>query len=315
MPPSLLERFARPGKTLVGSDSHTPTAGGMGQIAIGVGGLDVAVAMGGGLFYLKTPKIVGIKLTGQLQEYVTAKDVILEVLRRISVKGGVGKILEYFGPGIKTLSVPERATITNMGAETGATTSIFPSDEVTRQFLKLEGREDQWVEIPAGSDEDYDEIIEIDLSAIEPLVAKPHSPGNVVPLSELIGMKVDQVAIGSCTNSSLKDLETVAALLKGKKIAPHTVLGIAPGSRQVLEQIARDGALANIVSSGARILESACGPCIGMGFAPKTNATVVRTFNRNFFGRTGNKTANAYLTSPEVAVAAAVFGEFTDPKN
>ncbi|MCF2140647.1 MAG: aconitate hydratase [Candidatus Lokiarchaeota archaeon] len=309
-----LERFARPGKTLVGSDSHTPTAGGMGQIAIGVGGLDVAVAMGGGLFYLKTPKIVGIKLTGQLQEYVTAKDVILEVLRRISVKGGVGKILEYFGPGIKTLSVPERATITNMGAETGATTSIFPSDEVTRQFLKLEGREDQWVEIPAGSDEDYDEIIEIDLSAIEPLVAKPHSPGNVVPLSELIGMKVDQVAIGSCTNSSLKDLETVAALLKGKKIAPHTVLGIAPGSRQVLEQIARDGALANIVSSGARILESACGPCIGMGFAPKTNATVVRTFNRNFFGRTGNKTANAYLTSPEVAVAAAVFGEFTDPK-
>lgn len=309
-----LERFARPGKTLVGSDSHTPTAGGMGQIAIGVGGLDVAVAMGGGLFYLKTPKIVGVKLTGKLGDYVTAKDVILEVLRRIDVKGGVGKILEYFGPGVKTLSVPERATITNMGAETGATTSIFPSDEITQKFLKMEGREDQWVEIPQGTDADYDEIIEIDLSTVEPLVAKPHSPGKVVPLSELYGMKVDQVAIGSCTNSSLKDLETVASLLKGKKIAPHTVLGIAPGSRQVLEQIARDGALADIVSSGARILESACGPCIGMGFAPKTNATVVRTFNRNFFGRTGNKTANAYLVSPEVAVAAAVFGEFTDPK-
>ncbi|MHA1775423.1 MAG: aconitate hydratase [Promethearchaeia archaeon] len=309
-----LERFARPGKTLVGSDSHTPTAGGMGQIAIGVGGLDVAVAMGGGLFYLKTPKIVGIKLTGQLTDYVTAKDVILEVLRRISVKGGVGKILEYFGPGVKTLSVPERATITNMGAETGATTSIFPSDEITRQFLKLEGRENQWMEIPVGTEEDYDEIIEIDLSQLESLVAKPHSPGNVVPLSELYGMKVDQVAIGSCTNSSLKDLETVASLLKGKKIASHTVLGIAPGSRQVLEQIAKDGALASIVAAGARILESACGPCIGMGFAPKTNATVVRTFNRNFFGRTGNKTANAYLVSPEVAVAAAVFGEFIDPK-
>ncbi|MHA1518818.1 MAG: aconitate hydratase [Promethearchaeota archaeon] len=309
-----LERFARPGKTLVGSDSHTPTAGGMGQIAIGVGGLDVAVAMGGGLFYLKTPTIVGIKLTGQLTDYVTAKDVILELLRRVNVKGGRGKILEYFGPGVKTLSVPERATITNMGAETGATTSIFPSDEITKSFLKLEKREDQWVEIPEGTEGDYDEIIEIDLSTVEPLVAKPHSPGNVVPLSELYGMKVDQVAIGSCTNSSLKDLETVGALLKGRKIAPNTVLGIAPGSRQVLEQIANDGALGHIVSSGARILESACGPCIGMGFAPKTDATVVRTFNRNFYGRTGNKSANAYLVSPEVAVAAAVFGEITDPK-
>ena len=309
-----LERFARPGKTLVGSDSHTPTAGGMGQIAIGVGGLDVAEAMAGGLFYLKTPKIVGVRLIGQLSDYVTAKDVILELLRRIDVKGGVGKILEYFGPGIKTLSVPERATITNMGAETGATTSIFPSDEITKIFLKMEKREDQWIEIPEGSEKDFDEIIEIDLSTVEPLVAKPHSPGNVVPLSELYGIKVDQVAIGSCTNSSLKDLETVAALLKGKKIAPNTVLGIAPGSRQVLERIARDGALADIVSSGARILESACGPCIGMGFAPKTNATVVRTFNRNFEGRSGTKTANAYLVSPEVAVAAAVFGEFTDPK-
>ncbi len=309
-----LERFARPGKTLVGSDSHTPTAGGMGQIAIGVGGLDVAVAMGGGLFYLKTPTIVGIKLTGQLTDYVTAKDVILELLRRVNVKGGRGKILEYFGPGVKTLSVPERATITNMGAETGATTSIFPSDEITKSFLKLEKREDQWVEIPEGTEGDYDEIIEIDLSTVEPLVAKPHSPGNVVPISELYGMKVDQVAIGSCTNSSLKDLETVGALLKGRKIAPHTVLAIAPGSRQVLEQIANDGALGHIVSAGARILESACGPCIGMGFAPKTDATVVRTFNRNFYGRTGNKSANAYLVSPEVAVAAAVYGEITDPK-
>ncbi len=309
-----LERFATPGKTLVGSDSHTPTAGGMGQIAIGVGGLDVAIAMGGGLFYLKTPKILGIKLTGKLPEYVTAKDVILEVLRILTVKGGRGKILEYFGPGIKTLSVPERATITNMGAETGATTSIFPSDEITKEFLKLEGREDQWIEIPEGSEPDYDEIMEISLSELEPMVAKPHSPGNVVKLSELYGMKVDQVAIGSCTNSSLKDLETVAALLKGKKIHPNTVLGISPGSRQVMTQLSKDGALANIISAGARVFESACGPCIGMGFAPKTDAVVVRTFNRNFFGRTGNKSAQAYLVSPEVAVAVAVYGQITDPK-
>ena len=309
-----LERFATPGKTLVGSDSHTPTAGGMGQIAIGVGGLDVAVAMGGGLFYLKTPKILGIKLTGKLPEYVTAKDVILEVLRILTVKGGRGKILEYFGPGIKTLSVPERATITNMGAETGATTSIFPSDEITKEFLKLEGREDQWVEIPEGSEPDYDELMEINLSELEPMVAKPHSPGNVVKLSEIYGMKVDQVAIGSCTNSSLKDLETVGALLEGKKIHPNTVLGISPGSKQVMMQIAKDGALANIISAGARVFESACGPCIGMGFAPKTDAIVVRTFNRNFFGRTGNKSAQAYLVSPEVAVAVAVYGEITDPK-
>ena len=309
-----LERFATPGKTLVGSDSHTPTAGGMGQIAIGVGGLDVAIAMGGGLFYLKTPKILGIKLTGKLPEYVTAKDVILEVLRILTVKGGRGKILEYFGPGIKTLSVPERATITNMGAETGATTSIFPSDEITKEFLKLEGREDQWIEIPEGSEPDYDEIMEINLSELEPMVAKPHSPGNVVKLSELYGMKVDQVAIGSCTNSSLKDLETVAALLKGKKIHPNTVLGISPGSRQVMTQLSKDGALANIISAGARVFESACGPCIGMGFAPKTDAVVVRTFNRNFFGRTGNKSAQAYLVSPEVAVAVAVYGQITDPK-
>ncbi len=309
-----LERFATPSKTLIGSDSHTPTAGGMGSIAIGAGGLDVAVAMGGGPFYLKTPKIVGVKLTGSLPDYVAAKDVILEVLRRINVKGGVGKILEYYGPGIKTLSVPERATITNMGAETGATTSIFPSDEITKDFLKWQNREKDWVELPAGEDGDYDEIIEINLSELEPLVAKPHSPGKVVPLSELYGMKVDQVAIGSCTNSSLKDMLTVSALLKGRKIHSDTVLGISPGSRQVLMELAKNGTLADAITAGARILESACGPCIGMGFAPKTDAVAVRTFNRNFFGRTGTKSANAYLVSPEVAVAAAIFGEFTDPK-
>ncbi len=309
-----LERFSRPGKTLIGSDSHTPTAGGTGAIAIGAGGLDVAVAMGGGPFYLKTPTIVGVKLTGELKDYVSAKDVILEVLRRIGVKGGVGKILEYYGPGIKTLSVPERATITNMGAETGATTSIFPSDEITKEFLKLQDREDQWVEIPEGTNEDFDEIIEINLSELEPLVAKPHSPGNVVPLSELYGTTVDQVAIGSCTNSSLKDMLTVATLLKGRKIHQNTVLGISPGSRQVLMHLSKTGGLTDMISAGARLLETACGPCIGMGFAPKTNATTVRTFNRNFLGRSGTKSAQAYLVSPEVAVAAAIFGEFTDPR-
>ncbi len=310
-----LERFSAPGKTLIGSDSHTPTAGGMGQIAIGAGGLDVAVAMGGGPFYIKTPKIIGVKLLGSLPSYVTAKDVILEILRRIGVKGGVGSILEYFGPGIKTLSVPERATITNMGAETGATTSIFPSDEITRSFLKLQKREDLWIEIPEGLEKDYDEIIEINLSSLEPLVAKPHSPGNVVPLSELYGKKVDQVAIGSCTNSSLKDMLIVAALLKGRKISNETVLGISPGSRQVLAYLAQSGGLTDMISAGARILESACGPCIGMGFAPNSNGVSVRTFNRNFFGRSGVDSAEIYLVSPEVAVAAAVFGEFTDPKN
>ena len=309
-----LERFARPGKTVIGSDSHTPTAGGMGSIAIGAGGLDVAVAMGGGPFYLKTPKIIGVKLTGSLPEYVAAKDVILEILRRISVKGGVGKILEYFGPGIKNLSVPERATITNMGAETGATTSIFPSDEITHEFLKWQNREEQWVEIPEGTDEDFDEIIEINLSELQPLVAKPHSPGNVVPLSELYGMKVDQVAIGSCTNSSLKDMLLVSTLLKGRKIHPNTTLGISPGSRQVLLEMAKKGNLADAIAAGARILETACGPCIGMGFAPKNEGVTVRTFNRNFLGRTGTKNAQSYLVSPEVAVAAAVYGEFTDPK-
>jgi aconitate hydratase len=309
-----LERFSRPGKTLIGSDSHTPTAGGMGSIAIGAGGLDVAVAMGGGPFYLKTPQIIGVKLAGKLPDYVSAKDVILEVLRRIGVKGGVNKILEYFGPGVKTLSVPERATITNMGAETGATTSIFPSDEITLEFLKFQKREDQWVELPEGTESDFNEIIEINLSELEPLVAKPHSPGNVVPLSELYGTKVDQVAIGSCTNSSLKDMLTVAALLTGRKIHQNTVLGVSPGSRQVLMHLAKTGGLTEMISAGARMLETACGPCIGMGFAPKTEAITVRTFNRNFLGRSGTKSAQAYLVSPEVAVAAAVFGEFTDPR-
>jgi len=309
-----LERFARPGKTLIGSDSHTPTAGGIGMIAIGAGGLDVAVAMGGGLFYLKVPEIIGIKLLGSLPDFISAKDVILEILRRVDVKGGVGKILEYFGPGISTLTVPERATITNMGAETGATTSIFPSDEKTRKFLRLEGREDQWIAIPEGTDEDYDEIIEIDLSELVPLVAKPHSPGSVVPLTEIEGLNVDQVAIGSCTNSSLKDMITVAALLKGKKINKDIVLGISPGSRQVLNELAKTGRLSDLISAGARILETACGPCIGMGFAPKNNAVCVRTFNRNFYGRSGTKTADIYLTSPETAAATAIHGKLTDPR-
>lgn len=309
-----LERFARPGKTLVGSDSHTPTAGGMGTIAIGAGGLDVAVAMGGGLFYLKTPKIVGIKLLGTLQDFVSAKDIILEVLRRINVEGGVGKILEYFGSGVKTLSVPERATICNMGAETGATTSIFPSDAATKDFLRFEGREDQWVEISEGCEPDYDEVIEINLSELEPLVAQPHSPGNVVSIAEIEGLAVDQVAIGSCTNSSLKDMLTIAALLKNKKIYPNLGLGISPGSRQVLNYLAKSGALSDIISAGARILESACGPCIGMGFAPKTEGVSIRTFNRNFEGRSGTKNAKIFLCSPETAVAATIFGKLTDPR-
>ncbi|MHA1439701.1 MAG: aconitate hydratase [Promethearchaeota archaeon] len=309
-----LERFAHPGKTLLGSDSHTPTAGGIGMLAIGAGGLDVAVAMGGGPFYLKVPEIIGIRLIGSLSEFVSAKDVILEVLRRLTVKGGVGKILEYFGPGIKTLTVPERATIANMGAETGATTSIFPSDEITKEFLKLEERENHWVNIPGGKESDFDDIIEINLSEIVPLIAKPHSPGNVVPVSEVEGIKVDQIAIGSCTNSSLKDMLLVAALLKKRKINPNTVLGISPGSRQVLYEIAKNGALADIISAGARILETACGPCIGMGFAPKTNAVSVRTFNRNFYGRSGTKSAEVYLASPETAVACAVYGKITDPR-
>ena len=309
-----LERFTKPGKTLIGSDSHTPTAGAMGMIAIGAGGLDVAVAMGGGLFYLKTPSIVGIKLVGQLSEFISAKDIILEILRRIGVKGGIGKILEYFGPGIKTLSVPERATITNMGAETGATTSIFPSDENTKKFLELQKREDQFEEIPEGNESDYDEIIEINLSELVPLVAKPHSPDNVVPITEVEGIKVDQIVIGSCTNSSLKDLLMVASLLKDKKVHRDISLGISPGSRQVIDHLAKSGSISDFISAGARILESACGPCIGMGFAPNSNAVCVRTFNRNFHGRSGTESAEIYLVSPESAVAAALYGEITDPR-
>ncbi|MHA1681923.1 MAG: aconitate hydratase [Promethearchaeota archaeon] len=311
-----LERFARPGKTLLGSDSHTPTAGGMGMIAIGAGGLDVAVAMAGEPFNLKVPRIIGIKLTGRLGKFISAKDVILEVLRRIDVKGGVGCILEYWGPGVSTLSVPERATITNMGAETGATTSIFPSDGVTRAFLEMEGRGGEWVSMPSPVDgSGFDEVIEVDLSKVEPMVAKPHSPGNVVPLSELAGMAVDQVAIGSCTNSSLKDMMAVYSILKDRSVAPGLSLGISPGSRQVLVALSKSGALAGIIASGARILESACGPCIGMGFAPPSGGKTIRTFNRNFKGRSGTQDAEIYLVSPEVAAATAVMGKLTDPRS
>ncbi len=309
-----LERFARPGRTLVGSDSHTPTAGGIGELAIGVGGLDVALAMAGNSFRLKMPEILGIRLSGKLQRGVAAKDVILEVLRRMDVKGGVGKILEYHGPGVESLSVPERATITNMGAETGATTSIFPSDEITRDFLRSMGREGQWVELKADEDAEYDEIIEINLSELEPLIAQPHSPGNVTTVKLLEGMKVHQVAVGSCTNSSFKDLMTAAAMLKGKSVHPDIYLAISPGSRTVLEEISRNGALATMLEAGARILESACGPCIGQGFAPPSKGISIRTFNRNFEGRSGTKDAKLYLTSVETAVASAITGKLTDPR-
>ncbi|MBN1170421.1 aconitate hydratase [Candidatus Micrarchaeota archaeon] len=307
-----LERFARPGKTLLGSDSHTPTAGGVGSLAIGAGGLDVAVAMGGGTFYLTMPKIVGVRLKGKLKPWSSAKDVILELLRRLDVKGGVGKVFEYFGEGVATLSVPERATITNMGAELGATTSVFPSDEVTKKYLDDQQRGGQWAELKADS-ENYDEIIEMDLSAVEPMVAKPHSPGNVAPITELEGKKVNQVILGSCTNSSFRDLMIAAKMLKGKKIHPDISFSLVPGSRQVYSMIAGNGALADIISSGARILESACGPCIGMGQAPRSGGITVRTFNRNFQGRCGTKDAEAYLVSPEVAVAIALKGEFIHP--
>ncbi len=309
-----LERFARPGWTLIGSDSHTTTAGGAGMIAIGVGGLDVAVAMGGGTFYFEMPKIVGVKLTGTLQPWVSAKDIILELLRRVGVKGGVGKIFEYFGDGVKSLTVPERATITNMGTETGATTSIFPSDEMTKRWLESQQRGDEWIELAPSPDVEYDEVIEIDLAELEPLVAQPHSPGNVCTVKELEGMKVHQVAIGSCTNSSYKDLMAVASILKGKKIHPDVSLVISPGSRQVLKAICENGALTDIVSAGARVLECTCGPCIGMGQAPPTNGVSVRTFNRNFEGRSGTKSAKLYLVSPEVAAATAMEGVLTDPR-
>ena len=309
-----LERFGVPGMTLLGSDSHTPTCGGLGMLAIGAGGLDVAVAMGGGPYYLSMPKICKVNLKGSLKPWVSAKDVILELLRLLTVKGGVGKIIEYGGEGVKTLSVPERATITNMGAELGATASIFPSDEITRQFLKAQGREQDWVELCADADAVYDEVIDIDLSSLEPLAAMPHSPDNVAKVKDIGKIKVDQVAIGSCTNSSYTDMMKVAAILKGKTVHPDVSLVIAPGSKQVLNMLAQNGALADMIAAGARILESACGPCIGMGQSPATNAVSLRTFNRNFEGRSGTVSAKVYLVSPEVAAASALAGFLTDPR-
>ncbi len=309
-----LERFGVPGKTLIGSDSHTPTGGGIGMLAFGAGGMDVAVAMGGGAYYIAMPRMFKVNLTGRLRPFVTAKDVSLEILRILSVKGGVGAIIEWGGEGVKTLSVPERATITNMGTELGATTSIFPSDEITRTFLKAEGREDAWRELSSDPDAVYDRVIDIDLSALEPLIACPHSPDNVVKVSELKGTGVDQVCIGSCTNSSLMDMLKVAALLKGRTVCPSVSLSISPGSRQVLSMLAERGALTDILSSGARVLECACGPCIGMGFSPNSAGVSLRTFNRNFLGRSGTVDAGVYLVSPETAVAAALTGEITDPR-
>lgn len=310
-----LERFGVPGETLIGSDSHTPTGGGIGMLAMGAGGLDVAVAMGGGEYFITMPKMLKVNLTGQLSPWVAAKDVILEVLRRLSVKGGVGKIVEYAGPGVATLSVPERATITNMGAELGATTSIFPSDEITREFLKAQGREEDWSPLAADENAVYDEVIDIDLSKLEPMAAMPHMPDNVKTVREIGKIKIDQVSIGSCTNSSLSDMMKVAAILKGKKVAENVSLSIAPGSKQVLSMIARNGALADIIDAGARILESACGPCIGMGQSPNSKGISLRTFNRNFEGRSGTADAGIYLVSPEVAAASALTGYLTDPRD
>ncbi|MBQ6893303.1 MAG: aconitate hydratase [Clostridia bacterium] len=308
-----LERFGVPGKTLIGSDSHTPTGGGLGMIAIGAGGLDVAVAMGGGAYYITYPKVVKVELVGTLRPWVAAKDVILEVLRRLSVKGGVGKVMEYVGEGVKTLSVPERATITNMGAELGATTSIFPSDETTLAFLKAQGREDAYTPLAADADAVYDEEITIDLSALAPMAACPHSPDNVKSVTELGKMNIDQVCIGSCTNSSLADMMKVAHILRGKTVHPNVSLSIAPGSKQVLNMLAENGALADMIAAGARVLESACGPCIGMGQSPNSGGISLRTFNRNFLGRSGTKDAQVYLVSPEVAALSAINGYLSDP--
>ena len=310
-----LERFGIPGKTLIGSDSHTPTGGGICMLAMGSGGLDVAVAMGGGTYYIPMPKMTRINLTGYLKPWVSAKDVILEVLRIMSVKGGVGKIIEYGGEGVKTLSVPERATITNMGAELGATTSIFPSDEITLAFLKAQGRENDWTEILPDDDAEYDEIIDIDLCSLTPMAACPHMPDRVKTTEEIGQIKVDQVAIGSCTNSSYVDMMKVASILKGKTIAPSVSLCIAPGSKQVLNMLALNGALSDMINAGARILESACGPCIGMGQSPNSAGVSLRTFNRNFEGRSGTKDAGIYLVSPEVAAASALTGYLTDPRD
>ena len=309
-----LERFGVPGKTLIGSDSHTPTGGGIGMIAIGAGGMDVAVAMGGGTYYITCPKVVKVELTGKLQPWVAAKDVILEVLKRLSVKGGVGKVIEYCGEGVKTLSVPERATITNMGAELGATTSIFPSDEVTYQFLKAQGREDVYTPLSADFDAEYDEVVEINLSELVPMAACPHSPDNIKSVAELGPMKIDQVCIGSCTNSSLMDMMKVAHILKGKTVHPDVSLSIAPGSKQVLSMLAENGALAIMLEAGARVLESACGPCIGMGQSPNSGGISLRTFNRNFEGRSGTADGQIYLVSPELAAASAIAGVLTDPR-
>ena len=309
-----LERFGKPGKTLIGSDSHTPTGGGIGMIAIGAGGMDVAVAMGGGAYHIVCPEIVKVELTGKLSPWVSAKDVILEVLRILSVKGGVGKIIEYCGEGVKTLSVPERATITNMGAELGATTSIFPSDEITREFLKAQKREEDYVPLSADADAEYDMVVEINLSELKPLAACPHSPDNVKSVEEIGNMKIDQVCIGSCTNSSLLDMMKVAHILKGKTVHPDVSLSIAPGSKQVLNMLAENGALSVLIDAGARILESACGPCIGMGQSPNSKGISLRTFNRNFEGRSGTKDGQIYLVSPEMAAISAINGYLTDPR-
>ncbi|MBR3806186.1 MAG: aconitate hydratase [Clostridia bacterium] len=308
-----LERFGKPGKTLIGSDSHTPTAGGIGMLGMGAGGLDVAVAMGGGAYYITMPKVIKVNLTGKLSDYVGAKDVILEVLRILGVKGGVGAVIEYAGEGVKTLSVPQRATITNMGAELGATSSVFPSDEATLAFLKAQDREADYIPLAPDADAVYDAEYTIDLSALKPLAACPHSPDNVKTVSSLAGMKIDQVCIGSCTNSSLSDMLTVAAMLKGKTVHPDVSLSISPGSKQVYTMLAECGALADLIAAGARILECACGPCIGMGFSPKSAGISLRTFNRNFLARSGTADASVYLVSPEVAAASAIAGVFTDP--
>lgn len=309
-----LERFSAPGKTLIGSDSHTPTGGGIGMLAFGAGGMDVAVAMGGGEYHITMPKMLRVNLIGKLSPFVTAKDVILDVLRKLSVKGGVGYIVEYAGEGVKTLSVPERATITNMGAELGATTSIFPSDKITKEFLKAEKREEVFIELYSDEDAVYDKEITVDLSSLEPLCAQPHSPDNVCTVASLEGQKVDQVLIGSCTNSSLLDMLKVAEILDGKTVCPNVSVGIAPGSKQVLNMLADCGALSKIIASGARILECACGPCIGMGQSPNSKGVSLRTFNRNFMGRSGTADAGVYLVSPETAAAAALFGVITDPR-
>ena len=308
-----LERFSKPGKTLIGSDSHTPTGGGVGMLAMGAGGLDVAVAMGGGAYYITMPKMYKVELTGKLRDYVSAKDVSLEILRILSVKGGVGAIIEWGGPGVKTLTVPQRATITNMGTELGATTSIFPSDEVTKAFLTAQGRPEDFTPLESDPDAVYDKVIHIDLSTLVPLAACPHSPDNVKPVSELGEIKVDQVCIGSCTNSSLSDLSMAAAMLKGKTVDPSVSMSVSPGSKQVLQMLTRSGALTDILASGARLLECACGPCIGMGFSPNSGGVSLRTFNRNFLGRSGTADGQVYLVSPETAVASALTGHITDP--